>query len=207
MIKTGITGGIGSGKSVVASLLAIEGIPVYNADDESRRLSDTSPAIREKLMTLIDDAIYINDRLDRPRLASIIFNDEILLKQVNEIIHPVVRADFKDWMAKQITAYCALESAIIYESGFDKDLDVVLMVYAPVELRLTRAMKRDCVSEAEIIKRMNRQMPEELKRNQADFVIVNDGIQPLIPQVERFAGLLTGSYGLQIRSNHLIHNT
>ena len=180
----GITGGIGSGKSVVASLLTMEGIPVYNADDESHRQTDASPAIREKLMSLIDDAIYTNDRLDRQRLASLIFTDETLLRQVNEIIHPVVRQDFKEWIANQTSMYCALESAILYESGFDKDVDVVLMVFAPVELRLTRAMKRDGVSEAEILKRMNRQTPDELKRNQADFVIINDGVQPLIPQIE-----------------------
>ena len=186
MIKTGITGGIGSGKSVVSSLFTLEGIPVYEADKESRRLTDTAPAIREQLISLIDDALYKNDRLDRQRLASIIFADETLLKQVNEIIHPVVRQDFKEWIAKQTSEYCALESAILYESGFDKDVDIVLMVYAPVELRLTRAMKRDGVSEAEILRRMNRQMPDELKRNKADYVIINDGVQPLIPQVERF---------------------
>ena len=193
MIKTGITGGIGSGKSVVSSIFDIEGIPVYNADDESRRLTDTSPVIREKLMTLIDEAIYRNDRLDRQRLASLIFNDEVLLKQVNEIIHPAVRENFRDWIMRQTSLYCALESAILYESGFDRDVDVVLMVFAPVEVRLTRTMIRDGISEAEIIKRMNHQMPDELKRNQADVVIINDGIRPLIPQVERFFRLIYNS--------------
>ena len=193
MIKTGITGGIGSGKTVVSSLLAIEGIPCYNADDESRRLSNSSPAIRKKLTALIDDAIYVNDILDRQRLAAIVFNDETMLKLVNEIIHPVVRQDFKEWIAKQTSVFCALESAILHESGFDRDVDAVLLVFAPVGLRLTRAMMRDGVSEAEILKRMNRQMPDELKRNRADFVIVNDGVQPLIPQVERFVELINNA--------------
>ena len=193
MIKIGITGGIGSGKSVVSALLAMEGIPVYAADEESKRLTDASPHIREKLKALIDDAIYIDEKLDRQRFASLIFIDEELLKQVNAIIHPVVKADFMAWIAKQDTGYCALESAILYESQFDKEVDVTLMVYAPVELRLTRAMIRDGVSETAILRRMNRQMPDDLKREQADFVIVNDGVQPLIPQVEQFVKLLKKS--------------
>ena len=190
MIKIGITGGIGSGKSVVSSLLELEGIPVYLADDAGKRLADTSPVIRKKLLALTDDAIYLNDKLDRQRLASLIFSDESLLKKVNEIIHPVVGNDFEEWITKQTAKHCALESAILYESQFDKEVDFVLMVYAPVELRLTRAMLRDGVSEAEILKRMNRQMPDDLKRKQADYVIINDGIQPVIPQIEEFVKIL-----------------
>ena len=194
MIKIGVTGGIGSGKSVVSSLLELEGIPVYPADDESKRLTDTSLAIRNQLVALIDDGIYINDKLDRQRLASIIFSDETLLKKVNEIIHPVVKDDFIDWMAKQTSKYCALESAILYESNFDREVDVVLMVYAPVELRLTRAMVRDNATEAEILKRIIHQMPDELKRKQADYVIINDGVQPVIPQIEEFVKILETYY-------------
>ena len=194
MIKIGITGGIGSGKTVVSSLFTIMGVPVYPADDESKRLTDTSPVIREKLLALIDESIYVNDKLDRQRLASLIFNDEVLLKQVNGIIHPAVKNDFEEWSAQQTSKYCALESAILYESHFDKDVDTVLMVYAPVGLRLTRAMVRDGVSEAEILKRMNRQMSDELKRKQADFVIINDDVHPLIPQIEAFVEILEGAY-------------
>ncbi len=186
MIKIGITGGIGSGKSVVSSLLELEGIPVYRADDESKRLSDTSPAICKKLKALIDDAIYNNDKLDRQRLATLIFNDEMLLKKVNSIIHPVVRKDFKEWAAKQVTNFCALESAILIESGFVRDVDVVLLVYTPVGVRLTRVMQRDGLSEAEVMKRMNRQLHDDIKRQQADFVIVNDDYHPLIPQITQF---------------------
>jgi len=186
MIKIGITGGIGSGKTVVSTLLAMDGIPVYCADDESKRLTDTSPIIREQLTALMDDAIYINDRLDRRRLAARIFEDETLLKKVNGIIHPVVGQDFRAWVAQQTSDLCALESAILFESGFDNEVDVVLMVYAPVELRMTRAMMRDDAQEAEIMNRMNRQSSDDLKREMADFVIINDGVQPLIPQVEQF---------------------
>ncbi|MDR0574125.1 MAG: dephospho-CoA kinase [Tannerella sp.] len=191
MIKIGITGGIGSGKSVVSSLFTLAGIPVYMADDESKRLANTSPVIRKELKNLSGDDLYVEDRLDRKKLASLIFSDEVLLKKVNGIIHPVVGEDFKEWAAKQTSTCCAMESAILYESGLDKEMDVVLMVYAPVELRLTRAMLRDGASEADVMRRMNRQTPDELKRKQADFVIINNGVQPLIPQVDQFMELLS----------------
>lgn len=192
MIKIGITGGIGSGKSVVSSLFRMNKIPVYTADTESKRLSDTSPVIRKKLISLFGDTIYVNGLLDRKRLASFIFSNEHVLKKVNEIIHPVVKKDFQAWAKQQKGNICAIESAILFESGFEKTVDVVLLVYAPVELRLTRAMERDGATEADIMKRMNRQMPEELKREQADYIIVNDDVQALIPQVDRFLKLLAG---------------
>ena len=186
MIKIGITGGIGSGKSIVSELLSKAGIPAYTADDESKRITDASPVIKKKLKSLLGDDIYVNDMIDRKHLASLIFTDDALLKKVNAIIHPVVRKDFKRWAAKQSSKRCALESAILFESGFYKEVDVILTVYAPVELRLSRAMQRDGATEADIMKRMNRQMPDALKRKQADFVIVNDGVQALIPQIEQF---------------------
>ena len=190
MIRIGVTGGIGSGKSVVSSLLAMAGIPVYVADDESKNLTETSPEIQDKLKTLFGDDIYLNGNLDRKRLASLIFADEALLKKVNDIIHPVVREDFQRWVSKQSVKRCGMESAILFESGLDKDVDVVLSVYAPVELRLSRTMSRDGVTEADVIKRMNRQMPDALKRKQADFVIVNDDVQALMPQIEQFLKIL-----------------
>ena len=188
-IKIGITGGIGSGKSVISNLLTMEGIPVYKADDESKRLTDTSPVIRKKLIALIDDSIFTHNKLDRQRLATLIFNDEALLKKVNGIIHPEVREDFRQWVARQASTpsmCCALESAILFESNFEKEVDVILMVFAPVELRLKRVRLRDGISEAEILKRMSNQMPDDLKREKADYVIINDDIQPVIPQVEHF---------------------
>ena len=190
MIKIGITGGIGSGKSIVSSLFNVTNIPVYVADDKSKLLTNNSADIRKKLKSLFGEDIYMNDSLDGKRLASLIFTNEELLKKVNSILHPVVKKDFQHWVSKQISKYCALESAILFESGFDRDVDFILMVYAPVSLRLTRTMLRDGVTEADVMKRMNRQMPDELKRKQADFVIVNDGVQPLIPQFDQFIKLL-----------------
>jgi len=184
MIKIGITGGLGSGKSVVSALLDMSGIPVYIADNESKELADTSPVIQMELKKLLGDDIYSDGKLERKQLASLIFGDDVILKKVNDIIHPVVRKNFDEWVLMQESKICAIESAILYESGFDYDVDVVIMVYAPVELRLTRAMNRDSATEAEIMKRMNRQMPDAFKREKADFVIINDDVQPLIPQVD-----------------------
>ena len=192
MIKIGITGGIGSGKSIVSSLLVQSGVPVYTADSESKQLTNISPVIQKSMKEIFGDDIYINDKLDGKRLASLIFSNEALLKKVNEIIHPVVREDFLQWVSKQTTEFCAIESAILYESEFDNEVDVVLMVYAPVELRLTRAMMRDSATEAEIMRRMNRQMSDDLKRKQADFVIINDERQELKPQIEQFMKTVRG---------------
>jgi dephospho-CoA kinase len=191
MIKIGITGGIGSGKSVVSSLLTVYDIPVYLADIEGKRLSDESPVIRKKMIDLFGQEIYINDRLDRPKLATFVFGNGKLMEKVNKIIHPVVNKDFKNWVKKRETKFCALESAILFESGYEKDVNVVLMVYAPVELRLTRVMQRDNFSEAEVMKRMNRQLSDVLKREKSDYVIINDDRQPLIPQLEAFIKTIT----------------
>ena len=139
MIKVGITGGIGSGKSVVASLLALSGIPVYIADEES--------------------------------------------KQVNQIIHPEVNRHFSAWVERQTSPLCAIESAILFESGFYKVVDISLMVYAPRELRIERALGRDSASREEIERRINSQMSDEEKKDRSDYVIYNDNRQALIPQV------------------------
>lgn len=183
MIKIGITGGIGSGKSVVASLLALYGVPVYIADEESKRLTNTSPVIREGLIALLGREIYTDQGLDKKSLASRIFSDPELLKRVNSIIHPEVDRHFSAWVERQTTPLCAIESAILYESGFYKVVDASLMVYAPKELRIERALSRDTVSRKEIERRINNQMPDEEKKERSDYIIYNDGKRALIPQV------------------------
>ena len=120
MIKIGITGGIGSGKSVVASLLALSGVPVYIADEESKWLTNNSPVIREKLTALFDPEIYTNEGLNKKLLASHIFNNPEQLQQVNQIIHPEVNRHFSAWVERQTSPLCAIESAILFESGFLK---------------------------------------------------------------------------------------
>lgn len=184
MIRIGITGGIGSGKSVVATILSLLGIPVYIADTESKWLTNHSPIIRSKLIELFGKDIYINNELNKLLLASHIFQDPLLLQQVNKIIHPEVNSHFQKWVDNQKTNICAIESAILFESGFNKYVDVSLMVYAPKEIRIERAIKRDATKRNEIVRRINNQMSDELKRDRSDYVIYNDDRHLLIPQIE-----------------------
>lgn len=188
MITIGITGGMGSGKSIVAALLTVYGIPVYDADSESKRLLLTSPTIRRGLTDLLGADIYSPDgsTLRRARMASLIFADPNLLARVNAIIHPEVGRDFDAWRARLTTSVCAMESAILFESGFDRRADLRLMVYAPEAIRLQRVMARDNATEAAARQRMQRQWPDERKIALSDAVITNDGRAALIPQVEAF---------------------
>ncbi len=186
MKRIGITGGIGSGKSVVAELLKLHGVPVYIADEESKRLTDHSPIIREKLIALFGSDLYTEKGLNKKLLASYIFGDETLLQQVNRIIHPEVNRDFDAWCVRQHTPLCAIESAILFESGFYKIVDICLMVYAPIDVRIARALQRDHTSREALLKRIGSQMPDEIKRERADFTILNDGKAALLPQIEKF---------------------
>lgn len=191
MIKIGITGGIGSGKSVVATLLRLYGVPVYIADEESKRLTNSSPVIRRALVDLVGEAVYDADgKLDKPRLANFIFGQPEHLARVNAIIHPEVNRDFLDWSERQEKAFCAIESAILFESGFDRIVDVKLMVLAPLEIRLERAIARDHASREALERRIKSQMADEEKALRSDYVIHNDDRQALIPQVENFIGWL-----------------
>lgn len=183
MIKIGITGGIGSGKSVVASLLELSGIPVYIADTESKRLTASSPVIREKLIALFGESLYTAEGLDKKQLASLIFGNPERLKQVNAIIHPEVNRHFLAWADKQTTPICGIESAILFESGFNRVVDITLMVYAPLEVRIRRAVERDAAAREEIVRRINSQLPDEEKKEKSDYVIFNDGKQALLPQI------------------------
>ena len=192
MIKIGITGGIGSGKSVVAALLELSGIPVYIADTESKRLTASSPVIREKLIALFGKELYTPDGLDKKRLASHIFGTPERLEQVNAIIHPEVNRYFLAWAERQKPPVCAIESAILFESGFNRIVDTTLMVYAPMEIRIGRALERDAVSREEVIRRIESQLPDEVKKEKSDYVIFNDGEQALLPQISTFlSGLKT----------------
>ncbi len=186
MIKIGITGGIGSGKSVVGELLKIHQIPLYIADKESKILTATSLTIRKQLTDLFGTDIYNEHGINRSKLSSLIFNDPKTLQVVNSIIHPAVKADFNSWIKKQHSEWCAFESAILFESGFDQSVDVRLFVSAPLEIRIKRAIKRDSLSREDVLKRINNQTPEEKLIPKCDYTIYNDDIQAVIPQVEKF---------------------
>lgn len=184
MICIAITGGIGSGKSYVSALLEKAGIPVYNADNESKRLTTENAEIRCGLVNLLGEEVYAEGVLNKQMLASYLFANAENAARVNAIIHPCVKKDFKQWMEMHAESeLVALESAILYESGFDDVVDTVVVVYAPKELRLKRAMLRDAASREQIEARMNAQMDDEEKCRKADFVVYNDGTLPLEEQL------------------------
>lgn len=183
-IKLGITGGIGSGKSVVARCLSNHGIPVYDSDSEAKRLMITDSVIKEKLTALLGPDVYSEGNLNKRFLATYLFGSEENAARVNKIVHPRVKEDFIAWYKLHESCHIvALESAILFEVGFHNIVDKTLMVYAPRDLRLERAMTRDKASRLEIERRMDNQMNDERKRLLSDFTIVNDGIIPLLPQV------------------------
>lgn len=184
MITIGITGGIGSGKSTISHLFEIYGIPVYIADVESKKLTDNSPIIRKKLIELFGSDIYINGTLNKPMLASIIFNNEKYLQTVNQIIHPEVKKGFKEWTSMQHNkSIVAEESAIIFEAAFQDSFHKVITVYTPLDMRIQRVMNRDKCTKEKVLERIKNQMPDEEKVKLSDFVIVNDNTYSLIHQV------------------------
>lgn len=171
----GITGGIGSGKSYVSLLLCQKfNIPVYDCDKEAKRLTATSAEIRRKLVQLVGPEVFDRQELVRKCLANYLFSDPEHASKVNAIIHPAVLKDFQRWSVDNGQhSIVALESAILFESGFNKCVDYVLFVDAPEEVRLKRAMQRDAATEEQVRARMQMQNPEQ-HRELADFVIDND---------------------------------
>ena len=182
----GLTGGIGSGKSIVSRLLTIMEIPVYIADTESKRLTESSPVIREKLTERFGADLYADGKLNKALLASLIFENEANRNYANSVIHPVVRNDFKEWKIRQASSpLVVIETAILFETGLFLSVDVSVTVAAPEDLRIRRVELREGWSRDSIISRIRSQFPEEEKIRRSDYVIYNDGEQALIPQVER----------------------
>jgi len=183
LIKVGITGGIGSGKSTVAKIFAILGAPVYYADDVAKRLMNEHPLIRQQLTEHFGKETYSDTKLNRPFLSKQVFNNEEKLALLNSIVHPVTIADGEEWMRKQTTAYAVKEAALIFESGSQRDLDFVIGVFAPMHLRIKRVMDRDGITREDVQKRMLNQISEEIKMKLCDYVIINDEQQLIVPQV------------------------
>lgn len=176
MISIAITGGIGSGKTFVSNLLKERGIPIYNSDDEAKRLMVSDEGIRCDLMALLGEDVYQGDALNKSLLASYLFADAGNAARINAIVHPRVRADFSRWLSEhQDVEVAGLECAILYEAGFENTVDKVVMVYAPESLRIERAMKRDNATESQIRARIAAQMDDEEKSRRSDYVIYTDG--------------------------------
>jgi len=185
MKRIGITGGIGAGKSLVAEIIKAMGYPVYNSDERAKELTDSNPKIKEGLIHLFGEEIYQNGTLNKFALAQAIFSDESLREKVNALIHPIVREDFNLWALAQNNSLVFNESAILFETGYFKNFDAIILVYAPKELRIKRIMKRDNCSENEVLKRMNSQFSDEEKYQLTEFRVLNDEQTPLLVQVEQ----------------------
>ena len=179
----GLTGGIGSGKSVVAKIFATLGIPVFNADDEAKRIMQTSPEIKSKLIQQFGMDIYNESGLDKEKLASIVFDDPFQLQLLNAIVHPVTIQAAKDWAAKQTSPYVIKEAALIFESGAADGLLKVIGVTAPLSLRTHRVMQRDGITKEQVDARMRNQISDTIKMRLCDYVIDNNNQQMVIPQV------------------------
>lgn len=183
MLKIGITGGIGTGKSIVSELLRNMGYPVFDTDQEAKLLMENSPVIREKLIHAFGTAAYEQNRLNRPYLASVIFQDREALLKMNAIVHPEVRRRFLEWAHCRKSPLVFFESAILFESDFHQAADQIWTVTAPEALRYERTMKRDNCSYEKVTERMEAQLPQSEKERRASVVIYNDGKHALIPQV------------------------
>ena len=184
MIKVGVTGGIGSGKSLVCSFFKLIGIPVYEADYQAKQLMNSSSVIKSQLMKTFGDDIYLpNSTVDRKKLAGIVFNSPSSLKKVNEIIHPEVRKHFYEWVDKQDSEYIVYEAAILFESGFYTMMDFLILVTSPVETRIQRVMARDGVSREDVLARINKQWDDADKIKRSNLVLTNDDTELIIPQL------------------------
>ncbi|HKC35026.1 MAG TPA: dephospho-CoA kinase [Chitinophagaceae bacterium] len=193
VLKVGLTGGIGSGKSTAAQIFEVLGIPVYYADIAAKRLMNEDEELRTGITKIFGKEAYINETLNRKYISSIVFSDAAKLKILNALVHPVTKKDGETWMHQQTTPYAIHEAALIFEANVSDRLDYVIGVSSPIELRISRAMERDKVNREEVLKRMHQQLDEDVKMSKCDFVLINDEQQQLIPQVlalhEKLIGL------------------
>jgi len=170
----GLTGGIGSGKTTVANYLLEKNIPVYIADDEARKITNSKKVI-DKIVAIFGNEVLKNNKIDRAALAKIVFKDKEKLAQLNSIIHPEVKKHFKKWLKSKLDyKFVVKESAILFESGSFKDCDAIIMVTAPLEVRIERTMKRDNIDRESVMQRINNQMSEEEKIKKSDYIIQNN---------------------------------
>lgn len=183
MLKIGLTGGIGTGKSIVAKVFKLLGIPVYVSDKEAKRLMIESDEIRTSLIDRFGFDVYTeNKTLNRKHLSDIIFNNPQALQDINSIVHPVVRNDFQSWSEKQQSPYVIQESAILFDTGLYKNFDKIICVTADEELRIKRVMDRDGVDANAVKERMKNQLAESVKVEKSDFVIYNNS-DLILPQI------------------------
>ena len=183
MLKVGITGGIGSGKTTVCKIFQTLGIPIYYADDEAKKLYDTDAEMKQEIIAHFGEGVYKNNYFDKDALREIVFNDIEKLKILNSIVHPRVKKQADEWMQKQTAPYAIKEAALMIESASNLSLDKLILVSCPLDKRIVRVIKRDHTSHDEAMNRANKQTTDEEKRKFCDYEIINDDEHLVIPQV------------------------
>lgn len=186
MLRIGITGGIGSGKSIASRLFHALGVPVYDADSRARWLMENDTALRQQLTDVFGPTTYdLAGHLNRPVLAGTVFSNPKRLAQLNALVHPHVGTDFERWaIAQQRGGYVLKEAALLFEAGSYKQLDRIITVFAPLAVRQTRVLQRDPHRSATDVQAiMAKQLSEVEKMQRADYVLINDDVQPLLPQI------------------------
>lgn len=184
MLQVGITGGIGSGKSTVSKAFSHLGIPYFDADREAKRLLHTDHELKERIKQEFGADMYTpQGMLNKPKFASVIFNDTTVLNKVNQMIHPRVQESFLEWRERQSAPCIIMEAAILIESGFHELVDTILLVSCPEQIRINRVSRRDGVTEDQVRARMQHQLPEADKQKKADIILYNDNKQLILPQI------------------------
>ncbi len=184
MLKIGITGGIGSGKTHVCKLLETIGISVFYSDMVGKDLTNNNLTIKNKMIELLGDEAYKNDLLNSKYVASKVFDDKTLLQKINSIIHPAVFLAFEEWCKSHADEKVVVaESAVLFESGFNKYMDKTIVVTAPLQLRISRIMNRDKMTYPEVEARINNQLSDDEREAKADYIIKNDGVEYLPSQI------------------------
>lgn len=190
MLKVGITGGIGSGKSTVCQVFETLGIPVLYADQAARYLMENDAMLIDGIKMLFGTHIYQGGVLNREEVSSIVFRRPDILNELNKLVHPAVLRYGQQWMQKQTSPYVLKEAAIFFESGSYKEMDVMIGVSAPQKLRILRTVERDKTTQEKVLGRMSHQMDDEEKMKLCDHIIINDDVTPIIPQVLKIHDML-----------------
>ena len=193
MIKVAITGGIGTGKTTISSMFADKGIPVFNSDEIAKEIMNTNSLLKNEIVTAFGDKAYDKNKLNKEYLSDVVFNNEILLKKINSIVHPYVAKEFNSWIEKQESKYIIYESAIIFENQAEDFFDKIICVTASEEEVISRIMKRNDFSVDKIKSIINKQLPNDAKVQKSDYVIESMNISKLSDKVLEIHNDIMGS--------------